>query len=466
MRRNRLFVNGDQLIESALVGAGQIGNIWRFVGHKVILPARLPKAPGPREGLSPSNRWNDRKPSSCPILRTPGAIGKKAHMPQPFSSLPHRPSLENLKNQAKSLLRNAQRGDPDALERIQGVGPSKNPALHDAQLAIAREYGFPSWAKLKGKVEELARQVNAPTDPFHPLPKAANDGHLNEVKAILKVGAATQHDLDLALIRALIRDQFEMAQLLFDEGADPNGEYGESYGPILIAAAEAHSAAAVRFLCSRGAKVNIEPRPTKYPNLNTPLKMAIGSYLRNPNRRHETIEALIEAGAEFVDDALMDVLRGRIVSLSMRLNEDPALVHRHFDAAFGTNLTLRGATPLHIAADFNEREIVDILLTRGADLNARCEMNSHGTGGQTPIYHVIGSNQGSCYPLFVHLLKRTPDLNVIARIQTEPTVSYDPEKPYTEILDLTPLQYAQKFSAGPPWRESSRELAALQALAV
>ena len=55
--------------------------------------------------------------------------------------LPANPSLEHLKNQAKDLLRALQQGRPDA-------------QLADAQHAIAREYGFASWPKLKAHVEK------------------------------------------------------------------------------------------------------------------------------------------------------------------------------------------------------------------------------------------------------------------------------------------------------------------------
>jgi hypothetical protein len=63
--------------------------------------------------------------------------------------LPARPNLEHLKNQAKDLLRELQRPDPAA-------------QLADAQHALAREYGFASWAKLKTHVESRPRPVHNP----------------------------------------------------------------------------------------------------------------------------------------------------------------------------------------------------------------------------------------------------------------------------------------------------------------
>lgn len=59
-------------------------------------------------------------------------------MPDSPSKLPLRPSLEQLKKQAK-----------ERLETMPGA------TLAEAQFALARHYGFESWAKLKHHVEAL-----------------------------------------------------------------------------------------------------------------------------------------------------------------------------------------------------------------------------------------------------------------------------------------------------------------------
>ena len=76
-------------------------------------------------------------------------------------NLPPHPNLDYLKKQAKELFRNL------VLE---------NPALKlaDAQHALAREYGFASWPKLKLHVESLSRQTNAVADS-----PAGGHGHVN-----------------------------------------------------------------------------------------------------------------------------------------------------------------------------------------------------------------------------------------------------------------------------------------------
>ena len=80
-----------------------------------------------------------------------------------MSSLPDRPDLAQLRRQARELQRAAASGDPAAVLRIQQV--SAEITLSAAQLTLAREYGFASWAKLKDEAER--RRASAP-DPAPP----------------------------------------------------------------------------------------------------------------------------------------------------------------------------------------------------------------------------------------------------------------------------------------------------------
>ncbi|HWG12769.1 MAG TPA: hypothetical protein VG268_05800, partial [Streptosporangiaceae bacterium] len=76
-------------------------------------------------------------------------------------NLPSRPDLGQLRHQARDLLRAARAGDPAAAGRIRAV--SEQMTLAAAQLAVAREYGFASWPRLKAQVEtlDLAQKVDA-----------------------------------------------------------------------------------------------------------------------------------------------------------------------------------------------------------------------------------------------------------------------------------------------------------------
>jgi ankyrin repeat protein len=73
--------------------------------------------------------------------------------------LPTPPNLGQLKNQAKDLLKQIRSGDAEAVARLLRDHPRRldyaAAKLSDAQLVIAREYGFASWPKLKRHVEDL-----------------------------------------------------------------------------------------------------------------------------------------------------------------------------------------------------------------------------------------------------------------------------------------------------------------------
>jgi hypothetical protein len=78
------------------------------------------------------------------------------------TSLPQNPSLENLKKQAKTLLKKWRAGDAETLARIQAAHPrwgEAKPRLADSQLVLAREAGFESWPQLKLAVESSNQEL-------------------------------------------------------------------------------------------------------------------------------------------------------------------------------------------------------------------------------------------------------------------------------------------------------------------
>jgi hypothetical protein len=116
-------------------------------------------------------------PPPAPPTSTPAS-------PKPTSSPPatskdggpFRLNLEQQKHRAKDLLRAAKAGEPEALVRIAHArnartargndvsphsSPKASPKLAEAQLAIARELRFPSWAKLKAHIASMEAQRSA-----------------------------------------------------------------------------------------------------------------------------------------------------------------------------------------------------------------------------------------------------------------------------------------------------------------
>jgi Ankyrin repeats (3 copies) len=93
----------------------------------------------------------------------------------PVRRLPSNPNLDHLKYQAKDLLNEHAARTPGVAQRIREFHPGFDRAtdaeifdahlrLSEAQLTIAREYGFPSWARLKAHIEKpaLADQLRLP----------------------------------------------------------------------------------------------------------------------------------------------------------------------------------------------------------------------------------------------------------------------------------------------------------------
>ena len=68
-------------------------------------------------------------------------------------------TLDQVKKEARDLLRGLQRQDPEALRRCKAIDPladTAQPALDYARFIIARERGFSSWRKLREQLDTSA----------------------------------------------------------------------------------------------------------------------------------------------------------------------------------------------------------------------------------------------------------------------------------------------------------------------
>ena len=94
--------------------------------------------------------------------------------------LPPHPNLAHLKSQAKDLLRTHASRDQQAAQRIREFHPRFGGVpdasifdaqfrLSDAQLTIARERGFASWARLKRHIEQPTRSEEHTLNSSHRL---------------------------------------------------------------------------------------------------------------------------------------------------------------------------------------------------------------------------------------------------------------------------------------------------------
>jgi ankyrin repeat protein len=106
------------------------------------------------------------------------------------------------------------------------------------------------------------------------------------------------------------------------------------------------------------------------------------------------------------------------------------------------SLKLRGATLLHMAAEYGNVEAAKLLLDRGADVNARAVIDPSGVGGQTPIFHAVTQFDDWGLQVAELLIDRGADLGLRVRLPGH----Y--ERP-GEVVECTPLGYALLFPESP-----------------
>jgi hypothetical protein len=182
--------------------------------------------------------------------------------------LPPSPNLEQLKKQAKSLLKRQQAADSEALARIRENRPrgrnlseeqaAGSPfALADAQLVIAREYGFASWSKLRSHVKSL-EAASSTAEAVASLRDAAGRGDLARLNALLDahpelIDERGGEGVRTPLHQAVFGNREAAVKLLLERGANPNSRCeGDNAYPLHFAV-EKHRFPTIRLLVEHGA---------------------------------------------------------------------------------------------------------------------------------------------------------------------------------------------------------------------
>jgi ankyrin repeat protein len=174
-------------------------------------------------------------------------------------SLPSHPNLDKQRKLAKALARDYWRGESEAIERVGALHPKppapENFALSDAQLVIAREYGFTGWPQMKRKIESLTK---SPTELFKAAVEAGDVGHVRQL--------LQSHPELVAAINApmfafnspavhVARTNLEMLDLLLAHGADLNARTNWEKGGFGVLERVSPDEAAP--LIARGAKIDV-----------------------------------------------------------------------------------------------------------------------------------------------------------------------------------------------------------------
>lgn len=357
-------------------------------------------------------------------------------------TLPPRPSLDQLKIQANELHRAHRDRDPSAAGRIAAHHPEmkgsppeavldKRLALADAQLVVAREYGFRNWAELKHRIEQAAQiQRLEPHRGFDAALAALDDGDVDRLRGLLAADPSLVHactNLDppygyfsgATLLHHVAGNPYrdkplpsnvvDLARVLLDAGADvhartlgPNG--GDTMG-LLVTGKQASDMGVtgplMDLLLQRGARLDLTPDD------------ALDASLTNHSPR--AAEKMIELGAKA--DVLAAAALGRMDQLRDFFDRNGRLLAR--PRRHDKEMPERDAIGLALLYAYvrGEREAVDFLLEKDGNWN------------------VIGVNNGTA----LHRAAWAGDLEMVKRLVAKGADISNRDNPFNS----TPLSWAQ-----------------------
>jgi len=279
----------------------------------------------------------------------------------PNAELPERPSLEFLKKLAKERLQELRRVDPRA-------------KLADAQLAVARDHGFPSWRALKAEVER--RQTDLVTRFFEAC--AAGDvgalrGLLSSDTSLARVtNPAGRYPGWTGLHVAAQQGHVEAVRLLLAHGADPNArEGGDNTYPLHWAAARRDPEIVRQLLDAGGDPHGIgdvhKLDAIGWATFFTPTEGQLP--------KGEVYPLLVERGACHHIFSAMAV--GDLDLVRSVVEQNPDALDRRMSRFE------HGLTPVQFAVVHKRYDILDLLIELGADVDAP---DAH---GQTALGVVI-----------------------------------------------------------------------------
>jgi hypothetical protein len=302
------------------------------------------------------------------------------------ASLPERPNLQWLKNLAKDRHDEIHRTDPVA-------------KLSEAQLMIAREFGFTSWRSLKSEVDRRLFQLaldegddaamrqlldddpnlaktpdvtwTHPSGRRIPMPALVTAACLR--KNLGLVVSLVDAGLDVNRPAVFVDGRPDIMRFLIGRGMNVNAiTFPENCTGLMYAAFVADVENA-RLLLEHRADPNIAPANCGSRALHwlpwRPEK-------KDPQKILEVARLLIEAGAD---------VNARLHS---GLDEEPITDEGNlYDVEHGS------ATPLHLAAAKNMVELVGVLLDAGADptvrTTSRLTAKSHRTDPRRWTYEPV-----------------------------------------------------------------------------
>ena len=320
--------------------------------------------------------------------------------------LPDHPNLDNLKKQAKTLLRAAQNSDASALQRLGSLpafaSRSINPAdvaLHDAQSVIAREYGFASWSALSEEVEARTLTFDGALEAFV---RAATGGAPDRARRLLRrhprIASASLWTAlvigDVATVEERLHGRPELAMMpggprqwepllyvchtslyradpsraddlvaiarrLIELGANPNAEYHWDWHPELPRTALWGALIALGHLPLAQVLIDAGANPTD----------GVSTHIAGGTGNIPALEFLLRAGMN------VNGIAGGVPPLVYILGYSQDVSGPRWLLEHGADPNLswgdEGEAPLHVAARRWSLPMVEMLAAHGADLHRR-----------------------------------------------------------------------------------------------
>jgi ankyrin repeat protein len=285
--------------------------------------------------------------------------------------LPSRPNLEQLKNQAKSLLKGHRTADPEVLARVREHHPrgqdrfdailsGRRFTLADAQLVIANEYGFETWPALRAHV--LSQQASPSIEAtIRSLQDAAGRGDLAQLNAMLAADPGLINEtagpgVRTALHHAVFGKSEAGVRFLLERGADPNIRCeGDNAYPLHFAA-EKQLFPIIRLLIEHGADPIGEG---DYHELGVIGWATAWEYVHT-NR--EIVDCLLAHGARH--NIYSAAATGDTAAIRQLVSRNPADLERRMDMAN------RRRRPLHLAVIKKQPQSLLALLDVGANMES------------------------------------------------------------------------------------------------
>lgn len=198
-----------------------------------------------------------------------------------------------------------------------------------------------------------------------------------------------------------------------------------------LEAFELHSPSKIRAALAAGAS------PTEPIKGKRPIDILIEMYSRS-EKFSECLRVMLDAGATVGDPLLEAVLLDDETELRGIVSASNDNLRRKLSPLCAYT-SCKGVSALHICAEFNSVRCAGVLISEGADVNARADVDTDGLGGQTPLFHTVNSNQNYCRPMMELLVDAGADLD----IRLKGLIWGDTMEWETIVFDITPISYAQ-----------------------